>query len=164
MSETKKDGMDRRKFLRGAIATTAIGLGWGCLNLSEEALADIKTKVQKTGKPLLTDEALNKLIADAQQKNPRLAEQYAREAKSNLAAFCRKYFTVAKEQEAFFKALNAKQKAEIARGIDFSVRRKTPFQTRITVSKAMKTEFKVDVKTDTGTGGTTASASLSISC
>ena len=164
MNEGKKEGMDRRKFLKGAMATTAIGLSWGCLTLSEEALADIKTKVQATGKPLLTDEALNKLIADAQKQNPRLAEQYAREAKANLGAFCRKYFTVTKEQDAFFKALTVKQKSDIAKGIDFSVNRKTPFQTRIVVTKAAKTEFKVDVKTDTGTGNTTASASLSISC
>jgi hypothetical protein len=163
MTEVKKDGLDRRKFLKGAVATTAIGLSWGCLNLSEEALADIKTKVQATGKPLLSDEALNKLIADAQKQNPKLAEQYAREAKANLGAFCRKYFTVAKEQEAFFKAMTVKQKADIAKVIDFTVRRKAPFYTRISVSKAAKTEFKVDVKID-DSGKGSVSGSVSISC
>jgi len=164
MSETKKDRMDRRKFLKGAVATTAIGLGWGCFNMSEEALADVKAKVYATGKPLLTDAALNKLIADAQKQNPKLAEQYAQEAKSNLAQFCRNHFTLTKQQEAFFKAVTGEQRSQIARGIDFSVKNKAGFNTRITISKAAKTEFKVDVKTKPGSGDTTAEASLSISC
>ena len=163
MSETKKDRMDRRKFLKGAVATTAIGLGWGCFNMSEEALADVKAKVYATGKPLLTDAALNKLIADAQKQNPKLAEQYAQEAKSNLAQFCRNHFTLTKQQEAFFKALNVKQKADIAKVIDFTVKRKAPFETRITVSKEAKTEFKVEAKID-DSGKGSVSGSVSITC
>jgi len=119
-NEAKKR-VNRRQFLKRAGVVTISGMG--CLAFGN--VRDAIRQARATGKPLLTDAALNKFIKD-NIGNWAKYQEMARQAKTDLASFLNKYFTLTKTQSDAIKVLGNENLKAIVKGIDGSMKYKTP--------------------------------------
>ncbi len=113
MGKKASGSLDRRKFL-----TITTG-GLGCLALGgiREAIA----AAAETGKPILTDKALNQLIMKT-AANPRLYQQYAQMAKGDLHEFLDAHFTMTKAQSYAVKNMSSANLKTLSGAIEYSTK------------------------------------------
>jgi len=111
MTGRREGSLDRRHFM----AVTIGGLGCLALGGVKEALA----RAQETGKPVLTDKALNDLIAKT-AGDAKAYQKQANAAKGDLYAFLDRNFTLTEEQAYATRYIGAANTEALNKAIDTS--------------------------------------------
>jgi hypothetical protein len=114
MNENENDQTDvaRREFIKGSAAgAVAAVVGLSALSIG---LRETLGQAQRTGKPLLTDEALNNLFAKGADERSKMSA--AGEAKRDVKGFIKNRFTLTPSQERQVDSLSQEQ-LETIRGL-----------------------------------------------
>ncbi len=132
----------RREFMKsGAAGAAAAVVGLSALSGGlKEALA----QARETGKPLLTEEALNSLFLPSGSNKRSDASRLAAEAKRDVKGFVRSRFTLTRPQEEMLESLSEEQLETIRRQLD--------------VAERPGTSLRVTFGPTVGPGGPTARA------
>jgi hypothetical protein len=100
---------DRRVFLQ----RVAVGMtGLACFADTGVLRAAVTLSLRE-GKPVLTEAAINRMLADLRTRGPEAGRQAGKEAVADLKQFLRARFVVMPTQEAVLESLGAESRAEL---------------------------------------------------